>query len=106
MEPEWYATVAMRCKDDSGPDVLFGPLLAEDLISPLAFAQTFCQDLELPSSHVDTIVNMIRAQLDEHSGIATMDIGGDENDPKREDPDCRVILRVGDIRCLMAIFTS
>ncbi|KAG9038798.1 Chromatin structure remodeling complex protein sfh1 [Tulasnella sp. JGI-2019a] len=68
--------------------------LNEELISPLAFAQTFCQDLELPNSHVDTIVNMIRAQLDEHSGIVTMDVGGDQNDPKREDPDCRVILRL------------
>lgn len=69
-------------------------ICTEELISPLAFAQTYCQDLDLPNSHVETIVNMIRAQLDEHSGIATMDVGGDENDPTREDPDCRVILRV------------
>jgi chromatin structure-remodeling complex subunit SFH1 len=63
--------------------------LAENLISPESFAQTFCQDLDLPLTHVENIVNMIRAQLEEHSGV----VGVDVNDGDKE-PDCRVILRV------------
>lgn len=66
----------------------------EDLITPQAFATTFCNDLDLPLSHVDNIVTMIRAQLEEHSGVVTMDVGPGE-DQAAEEPDCRVILRVG-----------
>ncbi|KAG8904362.1 Chromatin structure remodeling complex protein sfh1 [Tulasnella sp. 403] len=68
--------------------------LNEELITPQAFAQTFCADLDLPFHHVDTIVNMIRAQLDEHSGVVAMDVGGNDDDPTIEEPDCRVILRL------------
>lgn len=66
----------------------------EDIITPNHFAQMFCSDMDLPMAHVDNIVNMIRAQLDEHSGVASMDVMADETDPDVEDPDCRVILRV------------
>ncbi|KAG8912677.1 Chromatin structure remodeling complex protein sfh1 [Tulasnella sp. 417] len=67
--------------------------LNEDLITPQAFATTFCNDLDLPLSHVDNIVTMIRAQLDEHSGVVTMDVGPGD-DENAEEPDCRVILRL------------
>ncbi|KAG8940684.1 Chromatin structure remodeling complex protein sfh1, partial [Tulasnella sp. 419] len=74
----------------------------EDLITPQAFATTFCQDLDLPLHHVENIVNMIRAQIEEHGGISGLDIGGggaaegdddQDEDAATQEPDCRVIIR-------------
>ncbi|THV03857.1 hypothetical protein K435DRAFT_835648, partial [Dendrothele bispora CBS 962.96] len=38
-------------------------------INPEHFAKTFCADLELPMSWVDTIANQIRAQVEEGEGV-------------------------------------
>lgn len=75
----------------------------DDLIKPVTFARIFCDDLDLPKElWADTIANQIRAQLEEHEGIASMDLGSgidgytapDSNDVGLEVPECRVILSV------------
>lgn len=76
--------------------------LNETLIKPEAFARTFCNDLDLPMTPwVDTVANQIRAQIEEHEGVASMDLGIDgamdvDTIPANgEDaPECRVILSV------------
>lgn len=75
----------------------------DDLIKPVTFARIFCDDLDLPKeTWAETIANQIRAQLEEHEGIASMDLGSgidgytapDSNDVGVEVPECRVILSV------------
>jgi chromatin structure-remodeling complex subunit SFH1 len=71
--------------------------LNEGLIQPEEFAQAFCQDLDLPTSPwVETVATQIRAQLEDHEGVASMDF--DVLDPyspgDEEVPECRVILSV------------
>lgn len=85
----------------------------ESLITPEAFARIFCADLDLPlAPWSDTVANQIRAQLEEHEGIASMDFGvdykwmdagldvGADADPTPdvvmvdEIPECRVIVAV------------
>jgi hypothetical protein len=76
--------------------------LHETLIKPEAFARTFCTDLDLPAiPWVETVANQIRAQLEEHEGIASLDLGIDamngyaaEDTPGEELPECRVIVSV------------
>ncbi|KZT01931.1 SNF5-domain-containing protein, partial [Laetiporus sulphureus 93-53] len=74
--------------------------LHENLIAPESFARTFCMDLDLPiNPWAETVANQIRAQLEEHEGIASVDFGVD---PEREDvmpegeevSECRVILSI------------
>ncbi|EGO24109.1 hypothetical protein SERLADRAFT_470860 [Serpula lacrymans var. lacrymans S7.9] len=72
----------------------------ETLIKPEAFARTFCSDLDLPAiPWVDTVTNQIRAQLEEHEGVASMDLRGamdiDMDDENGEEiPECRVVLSI------------
>lgn len=74
----------------------------EGLIKPEIFARTFCNDLELnPETWAETIANQIRAQIEEHEGVASMDLGQDgalgHDAPLPtvdELPECRVILSV------------
>ena len=81
----------------------------ENLITPESFARVFCTDLDLPHQPwVETVANQIRAQLEEHEGVASMDlsavaeIGMEAVDLDREEnggwleviPDCRVVLSV------------
>jgi chromatin structure-remodeling complex subunit SFH1 len=76
--------------------------LHEKLIKPETFARTFCNDLDLPPvPWVETVTNQIRAQLEEHEGVASMDLGVDamdvyapEGQGGDEIPECRVILSV------------
>jgi chromatin structure-remodeling complex subunit SFH1 len=77
--------------------------LNEGLIKPEAFARTFCADLDLPAvPWVETVTNQIRAQLEEHEGVASMDLGADgtmdvdvtEEGGCEEIPECRVMLSV------------
>ncbi|KAG6808647.1 hypothetical protein H0H92_003398 [Tricholoma furcatifolium] len=50
----------------------------ETLIRPETFARTFCADLDLPfQPWLDTVANQIRAQIEEHEGVAAMDLGID-----------------------------
>ncbi|KAL4248171.1 SNF5 family protein [Abortiporus biennis] len=60
----------------------------ENLIEPEQFAKTFCADLDLPPEPwVETIANQIRAQLEEHEGVVTVDLRGegwDEALPEEE----------------------
>ncbi|KAG5634141.1 hypothetical protein DXG03_006286, partial [Asterophora parasitica] len=52
--------------------------LNETLIKPETFARTFCNDLDLPlQPWLDTVANQIRAQIEEHEGVASMDLGID-----------------------------
>lgn len=76
--------------------------LNETLIKPESFAKAFCADLDLPSiPWADTVANQIRAQLEDHEGVASVDLGVDhamDLDPYAENgdevPECRVILSV------------
>ena len=76
--------------------------LNETLIKPESFAKVFCADLDLPTvPWVETVANQIRAQLEDHEGVASMDVGVDhamDVDPHLESgdeiPECRVILSV------------
>ncbi|PFH53406.1 hypothetical protein AMATHDRAFT_137812 [Amanita thiersii Skay4041] len=74
----------------------------ETIITPENFARIFCNDLDLSLvPWADTIANQIRAQLEEHEGVASMEIGLDgaqdidavpPND--EEIHECRVILSI------------
>lgn len=71
----------------------------EDLITPEAFAHTFCNDLDLsPNLWAETVANQIRAQIEDHEGVASVDFGLDGMDiygPGEEEvPECRVVLSV------------
>ncbi|GBE81395.1 Chromatin structure-remodeling complex subunit sfh1 [Sparassis crispa] len=73
--------------------------LHEDLIKPEAFARTFCVDLDLPPNPwADTVANQIRAQLEDHEGVAAMDLGADTEEEELAGGDevgeCRVILSI------------
>ena len=77
--------------------------LYETLIKPEAFAHIFCADLDLPTvPWVETVTNQIRAQLEEHEGVASVDLGVDaamnvddrEEGSAEEIPECRVIVSV------------
>lgn len=71
------------------------------LIPPETFASVFCKDLDIPKLWADTIAAQIRTQLEEHEGVASMDLGMDgamdvdASSPNGEEsPECRVILSV------------
>ncbi|KAK2465715.1 hypothetical protein APHAL10511_002259 [Amanita phalloides] len=74
----------------------------ETIITPENFAVIFCSDLDLAlSPWADTVANQIRAQLEEHEGVATMEIGLDGAldldtvPPNGEEmQECRVILSI------------
>ncbi|KAF5360633.1 hypothetical protein D9756_005002 [Leucocoprinus leucothites] len=73
----------------------------EELIKPENFAKIFCYDLDLPMTFVDTVAAQIRTQIEEHEGVATMELGQD-GAPDLDDlghngdelPECRVILSI------------
>jgi chromatin structure-remodeling complex subunit SFH1 len=73
----------------------------EELVKPEAFAKIFCYDLDLPMTFVDTVAAQIRAQIEDHEGVASMELGQDgapDLDDLGQDgdelPECRVILSV------------
>ena len=74
----------------------------ETLITPESFARIFCADLDLPlQPWVDTIAAQIRAQIEDHEGVASTYLGADAEitEPEDEGPgeevnECRVILSV------------
>ncbi|KAF8644685.1 hypothetical protein AX16_008345 [Volvariella volvacea WC 439] len=75
--------------------------LNENIIKPEQFARIFCNDLELPAHPwVETVTNQIRAQLEEHEGVASMELGQDGAEDEDsipgddEIPECRVILSI------------
>ncbi|KAI0331910.1 SNF5-domain-containing protein [Cubamyces sp. BRFM 1775] len=76
--------------------------LNETLITPESFARIFCADLDLPSQPwVDTIAAQIRAQIEDHEGVASTYLGADAEmtEPEDESPgeevnECRVILSI------------
>lgn len=76
--------------------------LNEELITPETFARTFCADLDLPQEpYAEIVSNQIRAQLEDHEGVATMYLGADADISEEEDEspgedvgECRVILSV------------
>ncbi|KAF7979980.1 hypothetical protein HWV62_40056 [Athelia sp. TMB] len=77
--------------------------LYENLIKPEAFARTFCADLDLPPTWVETVTNQIKAQLEDHEGVASLDLTVDgaamvvDDSPQgvvEEVPECRVVLSI------------
>ncbi|THH26826.1 hypothetical protein EUX98_g7372 [Antrodiella citrinella] len=76
--------------------------LNEDLVQPEVFAKIFCADLDLPQiPWAETVANQIRAQLEEHEGVAALDLNvdtilelGASEEPGEELPECRVMLSI------------
>ncbi|KAI0087001.1 SNF5-domain-containing protein [Irpex rosettiformis] len=73
--------------------------LHEEIINPEAFARQFCVDLDLPPNPwVETVANQIRAQIEDHEGVASMEFDPDAMNiygPGEEEvPECRVILSI------------
>lgn len=76
--------------------------LNETIIKPETFARILCNDLDLsPNQWADTVANQIRAQLEEHEGVASMELGLDgavdiDAPPTHgeEIAECRVILSI------------
>lgn len=78
----------------------------EALIKPETFARIFCNDLDIPQHPwADTVAAQIRAQLEDHEGVASMELGQDgamdvdtappiTGEEVNELPECRVILSV------------
>ncbi len=74
----------------------------EALITPETFARTFCLDLDLSlQPYAEIVANQIRAQIEEHEGVASMYLGPDAEWSEKEDEnageelnECRVILSV------------
>jgi chromatin structure-remodeling complex subunit SFH1 len=78
----------------------------EALIKPEIFARIFCNDLDIPQHPwVETVAAQIRAQLEDHEGVASMELGQDgamdadtalakSGEEVHELPECRVILSV------------
>ncbi|KAI0795188.1 SNF5-domain-containing protein [Irpex lacteus] len=71
----------------------------EELIQPEAFARQFCMDLDLPlNPWADTVANQIRAQIEDHEGVASMEFDLDAMNiygpGEDEVPECRVILSI------------
>ncbi|KAF9452915.1 SNF5-domain-containing protein [Macrolepiota fuliginosa MF-IS2] len=73
----------------------------EELIKPETFAKIFCYDLDLPVTLSETVAAQIRAQIEEHEGVASMELGQDGaldldelGQNGDELPDCRVILSI------------
>jgi len=78
----------------------------EKLIKPETFARIFCNDLDIPPHPwVETVAAQIRAQLEDHEGVASMELGQDgamdadtallvAGEEVHESPECRVILSV------------
>ena len=73
----------------------------ESLIKPEIFAKIFCNDLDIPQTWADTIATQIRAQLEDHEGVASTELGQDgaldtseQQATGEELPECRVILSV------------
>ena len=87
----------------------------ETLIKPETFAHIFCNDLDIPvKPWADTIAAQIRTQLEDHEGVASMELGMDGaldvDAPSlngEEAPECRVILSVSHFhRLLCALFRN
>ncbi|TRM60612.1 hypothetical protein BD626DRAFT_504638 [Schizophyllum amplum] len=69
--------------------------LREQILTPEAFGEIFCHDLDLnPDAWRGTIAAQIRAQLEEWEGVASMDLGGDAAEDGGEEAECRVILSI------------
>jgi chromatin structure-remodeling complex subunit SFH1 len=73
--------------------------LHEEIINPETFARTFCTDLDLPIlPWAETVANQIRAQIEDHEGVASMGFDVDAlniyGPGEDEVPECRVILSV------------
>jgi len=78
----------------------------ETLIKPENFAKIFCNDLDIPQHPwMETVAAQIRAQLEDHEGVASMELGQDgamdvdtappgAGEEVHEFPECRVILSV------------
>lgn len=75
----------------------------EELIKPETFAKIFCYDLDLPLTFAETVAAQIRAQIEDHEGVASMELGQDgapdldSGHNTDEVPECRVILSVSQI---------
>ncbi|KAI0833468.1 SNF5-domain-containing protein [Trametes gibbosa] len=76
--------------------------LNEALITPETFARIFCTDLDLPlQPWVETIAAQMRAQIEDHEGVATTYLGADaemaapeDESPGDEVNECRVLLSI------------
>lgn len=88
--------------------------LNEELITPETFARTFCLDLDLSlQPYAEIVANQIRAQIEEHEGVASMYLGADaemseeeDESPGEEVNECRVILSVSVVVALLVLLAK
>jgi chromatin structure-remodeling complex subunit SFH1 len=68
----------------------------EDLIAPQVFAKSFCADLELPQQYSTQVSAAIQSQIEEHEGIASLDLTDESGDRMSgyEEEECRVLLAI------------
>jgi hypothetical protein len=74
---------------------------AENLITPIQFANIFCADLELDMGYAEQVANQILAQIEEHAIMASLDLPVNTEREElilHEDDagpgDCRVVLQI------------
>lgn len=68
---------------------------SESFITPELFARIFCLDIEIsPDLYAGQIAQLIKAQLDEHSGVAEVSLLDEEQEEAGQEADLRVILNL------------
>ncbi|BGP16457.1 hypothetical protein JCM10213_003987 [Rhodosporidiobolus nylandii] len=66
----------------------------EKLISPGAFARTFCDDLDLPESYVEQVTKQISEQVSEQMGLAEIGVRSEQEEKDQVEKDLRVVVNL------------
>ncbi|GAA5828874.1 hypothetical protein JCM11251_005904 [Rhodosporidiobolus azoricus] len=66
----------------------------EKLVTPEAFARTFCDDLDLPATYVEQVAKQIADQVAEFSGIAEFALRSEAEEKEQVEKDLRVIVNL------------
>ncbi|GAA5959297.1 hypothetical protein JCM21900_003920 [Sporobolomyces salmonicolor] len=66
----------------------------EELITPEAFARTFCEDLDLPADQVAEVAKQIADQIEEQTGVAVFPLRSVEEEAELVEKDLRVIINL------------
>ncbi|GAA5895999.1 hypothetical protein JCM6882_005582 [Rhodosporidiobolus microsporus] len=66
----------------------------EKLVTPEAFARTFCDDLDLPATFVEQVTKQITDQVAEQAGVAEFALRSDAEEKEQVEKDLRVIVNL------------
>lgn len=64
------------------------------MITPEAFARTFCDELDLPNTLVSEVAKQIKEQVQESTGVASLVLRSEEEEGECVEKDLRVVLNV------------